>query len=120
MMLLLAITVESLYYDCGPTRPISKGRACSGHKYRHCVTELVKALSEGTPNTKNFIHSGSYPRAGASGGVTGTAVCVYSYGSAACRDCLVEAHRWLDTSCAFYANGTYGTEGCSMSFTQIP
>ncbi|CAN1138407.1 hypothetical protein LINPERPRIM_LOCUS23454, partial [Linum perenne] len=86
--------------------------------YGYCVTSVIPALRTLAPRTRNSVYSSSYPKEGASVGVTGSAACVYPYTIETCQICFRNAKKFLDT-CTAYASGQYVTRVCTMYFSQI-
>ncbi|CAN1297428.1 hypothetical protein LINPERPRIM_LOCUS23444 [Linum perenne] len=80
---------------------------------------MITALRTVVPSTGNSVYSSSYPEEGASGGVTGSAACIYPYTNETCQICFRNAKKFMDT-CTAYASGQYVTRVCTMYFSQIP
>ncbi|CAN1138378.1 hypothetical protein LINPERHAP2_LOCUS10643 [Linum perenne] len=104
--------------DCDQT-PLPDNGACHGFYFDTCVQTVITGLRDTTPNNEHtYSFSMSYPDVGASGGVYGAATCVFANGVQACQGCLLEAFNYLNT-CKNSASGSYGSNGCTMSFSQI-
>ncbi|CAN1141616.1 hypothetical protein LINPERPRIM_LOCUS25598 [Linum perenne] len=120
IIIVIASTVECSADDiaqCNSTMPVNDG-ACKDY-YGYCVTSVITALRTVTPSMGNNVYSNSYPEEGASGGVTGSAACVYPNSIQTCQICFRNAKEFLD-SCTAYASGEYVTSVCTMYFRQIP
>ncbi|CAL1402525.1 unnamed protein product [Linum trigynum] len=85
--------------------------------YGYCVTEVITALRDVTPNQDGFRYTSIYPQ-GTFGGVTGFASCSSTTDVEHCQPCLVGAMDALD-DCKSYASGSFIGDVCTMSFAQF-
>ncbi|CAL1382822.1 unnamed protein product [Linum trigynum] len=87
------------------------------NNYGYCVTYVITALRDVTPNKDDFTYSTIYPP-GTYGGVEGYASCSSTTDIEHCQPCLAGAKTALD-DCKSYASGSFTGDVCTMSFAQF-